>query len=270
MNLLYCKLNRVGKYAKANELRNKARQLQRKADDKKYWCKMWYKKLGLYISPFNLDAKISSDVLLFNEKEVEDLLYYVKSGSMVLVKGPKHSGKTMLGMQVIENFKGKGKVIYLDLETYNKELDIGHILIGNQSFHRKFLNMYPRDMVLIVDNAITQDTDFYRRLQYFYDQGYLRSVVLIYKADELVEVPGSIISRVGSKQFNLKKISKEQILKVLEQRLKGLLFNHEHLDYIYSKSIDLEDYMANLNKIAEHFYTTHKKRMDINFIKRMI
>jgi hypothetical protein len=231
---------------------------------------MWYEKLGLYNSPFNLDGKTSSDKLMFNEKELDDLLYYVKSGSMVSIKGPKYSGKTFLAMKLIEAFKGKGKLIYIDLDTYAKELDIGHILIGNQPIHRKLLNMYPKDMILIIDNAITMENDFYKRLQYFYDQNYLRSVILINKENELVEMPGSVISRIGNKQINLKELNKENTINIVLNRLNGLLFSKEHLEYIYSKSLDTNNFMDNLTTIAEHFYRTDKKKMDITFIKRMI
>ena len=143
----------------------------------------WFRKLGYYKNPLETNGLITADAPLRYEDKVKDLLYFIESGSLVIIKGPKHSGKTWLASQIISKHKGKGKVIYLDLDKYNDEIDIANVLIGNQNLLRRFRNLYPKNMILIIDNAISLNNDFYKRLQFFYDQGYIKSAIFIFKSD---------------------------------------------------------------------------------------
>lgn len=231
---------------------------------------MWYKTLGYKINPFTTDAKRAVDTLIKYDVELENLLYWIESGSIILVEGPSYSGKTRLAMEVIENFKGYGKVIYLDLSTYSQELDISHILIGNQSFHRKFLNLMPKDMILIIDNATTLKSDFYKRLQYFYDQDYLRSVLFIRKSEFELNLPESVLDRIAHKKILLKDLAKKDSIKIVKNRLKEDFFSDEQLEYVWNKSRSFPTFMFNLETIAKAFVDENKKRMDQKFIDKVL
>ncbi len=230
---------------------------------------MTIKKLGLGINAFSDDARRTVDRLVTNEDKADDLIYYVESEGMVLIQGPKNSGKTRLAMEVIDRFKGEGKVIYIDLDKYKKELDIGHLLVGNQGFLRRFFNRMPKDFILIVDNAINLDTDFYRRIQYFYDQGYLKSVIFIKNSYHELVLPNSMASRIGNKVINLKGLKKEDCLKIASNRL-GKFFNEKHLNNIWNLSGDLSTFLGNCEKVAYHYIEEERKRLDVNFINRVL
>lgn len=231
---------------------------------------MWYKKLKYKKNPFTTDAKRSVDSLVKYEEELDNLLYWIESGSIVLLEGPSYSGKTRLAMEVIENFKGYGKVIYIDLNTYNQELDIAHILIGNQSFHRKFLNLMPKDMILIIDNATTLKSDFYKRLQYFYDQGYLRSVLFVRKSEFALELPNSIYDRIAHKKILLKDLTKKESIQIVKNRLKEEFFSDEQLEYVWNKSRNFPTFMFNLETIAKTFVEEERKKLDQRFINKVL
>ncbi len=230
---------------------------------------MNYKQIGLGVYAFSDDARKTIDELVAHKEEAEDLLYWVEAEGMVLIKGPEKSGKTRLALEVIENFRGDGKVIYIDLDTYNKEVDIGHLLIGNQPFFRKIRNKMPKDMILIVDNAHSLDTDFYRRLQFFFDQGYLKSVVLIKKSDANLELPDSIKSRIGNKVIELKELGKDECVEIMNARLNGFL-NENHLEKIWTKSKGLSNFLENCEKIATNYLDEGRKKIDINFIEKVL
>ncbi len=230
---------------------------------------MSYKKLGIKTNAFSDDAKKTVDELIRNEEDADNLIYWVESESMTLIRGPRNSGKTRLALEVIEEFRGEGKLIYLDLDTYNKEIDIAHLLIGSQPFHRKLLNKMPKDMTLIIDNAYDLDTDFYERVQYFYDQGYLKSVIIIEKADTDLELPNSIKSRIGNKIINLKELTKKDAIKIAEKRLENFL-NKEQLGKIWDKQPGLGNLLKNANKIADAYIEQERKRLDAKFIEKVL
>ncbi len=199
---------------------------------------------------FSDNAVQSSDEILFNQEHVDDLLYWIESESMVLIKGPEKSGKTRLAFEVIDQYKGS--IIYIDMNTYNKEIDIGHLLVGSQPWHRKLFNKKPKNMILIIDNAHNLDTDFYERLQYFFDQKYLQSVLFIEREDKPLELPKSIVSRIGHKTITLKEISKEESILIMNQRLQGLL-EEEHLEHIWKKSKSFQTFVSLCEKVIEAY-----------------
>ncbi len=233
----------------------------------------WYKKFQLSRNPFLKNPKINADLIVKDIPKLKDLLYYVESDSIVIVRGEKNSGKTRFALEVLNTIKPKQKNLYIDLKHYNKNVDIEDILLSVQPMHRRLLKLYPKNIVLIIDNAFNFNPKFYHRLQYFYDQEYIKSAVIIYKADELVEIPPSIMSRVGSKYIDLSNMTKDSAIKIVSNRLKGKIFNDEHLDVIYSKSKGFEDFLSNCEKIAVHYANSRKdfsRKIDIHFIRRML
>ncbi len=230
---------------------------------------MKYKELGLGVYAFSADAHKTVDNLVTNLNEVKDLLYWVESESVVLIKGPEKSGKTRLALEIIDNFKGEGKVIYIDLNTYNKEVDVGHLLVGNQSLFRRFFDKLPEDMILIVDNAHDLNNDFYRRLQYFFDQGYLKSVVFIQKSEVDLNLPDSINSRIGNKIIDLKLLDRNVCLEIAGIRFDGFL-NNNNLEKIWGKSNDLVSFFENCQKIADSYLDEGRKSVDNNFIEKVL
>lgn len=221
------------------------------------------------MNAFSDDAKRTVDELIKHSEKAQDVVEWVESGSMILIQGPRKSGKTRLAMEVVENFRGKGRVIYIDLDKYNKELDIGHVLIGNQPFQRKLFNKMPKGFILIVDNAHDLGNDFYKRLQYFYDQDYLQSVLLIKKTEGELELPKSILDRIGNKIIELEELKKEDYLKIASNRL-GNFFSKSHLKQIWQRSEDFSTFLSNCEKVASEFIEEDRKKLDTNFINKVL
>ena len=228
-----------------------------------------HKKLGLSKHAFSLDARKTVDELVKDEEHARDLLYWVESESIVLLKGPVNSGKTRLAFEVVENYKGEGRVVYLDLDTYNRDVDIGHLLIANQSFLRRFFNKMPRDMILILDNISELSDDFFKRVQYYFDQGYIKSVVLVKKDGVDLSLPDSVWSRIGNKVIELKAFSKAEALELAGDRL-GKYFNKNQLELLWKHSGDLESLFGVAELVLEEYLRLGKKKLDVKFIEKVL
>lgn len=230
---------------------------------------MEYKKIGLNKRSFSADAKRTNDELIKYFEEAENLLYWTESESMVLIEGPQKSGKTRLAFEVVENHKGEGKVIYLDQNTYNREIDISYLLMANQGFFRKFLNKKPKDMILILDNVINMDNDFFKRIQYYYDQGYLKSVIFIKKAGVELKLPKSILSRIGHKKVKLEALKKDECLEIAHERLRNFM-DYKHLEKVWAYSKNLETLLKNAQLVADEFIIKDRKKLDMKFIDKVL
>ena len=101
------------------------------------------------LNPFNIDF-----ALVGRKNEAEELLYRIEAGSMMVIEGKEGSGKTALLKHAIDNFKGKGKVIYVDGNKLSKRLNIDSLLIKRSGFLRgKLLKKKPKEMILLLDNV---------------------------------------------------------------------------------------------------------------------
>lgn len=228
----------------------------------------WFKKLGLKKNPFVLDPSKFKDRFMFNKNHLDNLIYWIKASSIVVVRGPKYSGKTKLVLELRKSFSGK--IIYIDLNKYNKQINIGSLLIKSQPLHRRLLNLYPKNMILILDNTSNFAPDFYKRLQYFFDEGYIKSLIFVYKSNKIVNMPLSLVSRIGNKYIDLNSFNKQEAIQIIDSRLKGKVFSNEHLEFIYDKSEDFESFVVNCEKIAQHLAYKDNKDVDFNFIRKVL
>jgi Cdc6-like AAA superfamily ATPase len=212
----------------------------------------WYTELGFALNPFEKDPfKINSSLIGY-EKEVEDLLYLVDAGSTVLIEGPPASGKTTLLKEIIEEFGGEGKIIYVNGDKVNKRIDIEELLIKNQSFLRKLMNQKPDGMILLLDNALALGRKSYERLQYYFDQNYLRSIVFATTNSKLLKFPGSLFDRIGKRKITTRKLHMDDAVSMVLLRIEDNEFlSKQDLEKIYALSDgDIYDFLKNCEKLG--------------------
>ncbi|MCF7862301.1 AAA family ATPase [Candidatus Woesearchaeota archaeon] len=212
----------------------------------------WYTELGFALNPFEKDPfKINSSLIGY-EKEVEDLLYLVDAGSTVLIEGPPATGKTTLLKEIIEEFGGEGKIIYVNGDKINKRIDIEELLMKNQNFWRRLMNKKPNGMILLLDNALALPRKSYERLQYYFDQNYLKSVVFATTESKLLKFPGSLFDRIGKRKISTKKLHMDDAVSMVLQRIEDNEFiSKEDLEKIYALSDgSIYKFLENCEKIG--------------------
>ena len=151
----------------------------------------WFESLGYSYNPFILNPLDFEDELLIGmEEEAKELLYRVKAGSMVFIEGKEGSGKTVLLKHVIDNFKGEGKVVYLDANKVNKTEDIEKIL---------FKKGKKKGMILLLDNVSSLSKHNSEKIKYLFDEDFIKSVVFTGESFGSAVLSESIKQRIGSR-----------------------------------------------------------------------
>jgi predicted AAA+ superfamily ATPase len=235
----------------------------------------WYVELGYAANPFETDPlKIDSDILGYDD-EVDDLLYHVESGNAVLIEGPKGSGKTMLLKEVIKEFGGKGRVVYINAEKLNKRLEIDDVLMRNQSFMRKIQGKKPKSMILLIDNAVAFPRKVYERLQYYFDQGYLLSIIFATQDHKKLQFPNSLFDRIGYRKIMTKPLTKEQAIEMAYERLNvdeedDAILSKENLEKIYELSDDLISFLRNASSVAGYMVENDLDKCEIKTIQKAL
>ena len=206
----------------------------------------------------NLNNLKENSNLIGRDEEIKEILYRIASGNMLLIEGEEGTGKTALLKHAIENFGGKGKVIYLDVGTFGNRFDVSKLL------NKK------KDMILLIDNIQHLSEQNNKKIKYFYDQDYIKSVVFTTNDYSLVNFTNSIKSRIGRNIIKLKKLNKNDFFEIIEGRLdEEISFSKEVLDKLYKDSANLKCFLENCNSLCGYLKDEYRNKAGLEDIKHI-
>ena len=156
---------------------------------------------------------------------------------MLFIEGKPGTGKTTLLKFAIDNFKGRGKVIYINCKKMDKELDIEKVLLKKYGFFSRLLNKKPRDMILMLDEVQYLSKKNTEKIKYYYDQNYIKAVVFTSKNFTASKLAPSLKHRIGSRVITMGDLTEEDAIALIKSRIGNHpILNEEIVKEIYSKS----------------------------------
>lgn len=212
---------------------------------------MWYKAYGYSQNPFEINPLKEKTNLIGYEKELDNTIYHISTGSILFIESMRGNGRTKFLKAVIDNFTGK--IIYVDAEKLKKNLDIENLLAKKNG---KIFSKLPENMILIIDNADELSNVNYERLKYFFDKNNLRSIVFAGNNFKKSKLPESVKHRIGDNVISLKEIEKDELFKIfinkLETNKDESLVDKETLEKVYILSNkNIKKTIKTLNLMAE-------------------
>jgi len=233
---------------------------------------MWYEELGYDENPFELNP-FKIDFKLANRKsEAEELLYRIEAGTIMLIEGKEGSGKTALLKHAIDNFKGKGKVIYINGDKLSKRLDVEELLIKRAGLIRgRLLKKKPKGMILLFDNVHQLTRKNCEKIKFYFDQDYLKSVVFTASSYNNVEFTESLRDRIGERIIRLNSLKEEDAVQIVKDRFKEDFLTEDIIREIYRNSNkNLKKFLNDSFFIAEHIFNNDKKKIEKNEVKSIL
>lgn len=206
----------------------------------------WYEKYDFNENPFeNFKNKT-----IGYEEILEEMFYAIMAGNMVFLEGEEGSGKTQLLREIIYNFGGYGKVIYVNCKLLDKELNVERLLKERYGILGKFFNKKPRNMILLLDNIEYLSKENAERIKYYYDQNYLRTVIFASSDMSNVGLHPSIEQRI-SKKVKLPKLSEYEAVQVVRERVGDELLSDRTIKEIYRMSgRNNRNFLKNCEKVC--------------------
>lgn len=233
---------------------------------------MWYEELGYDENPFEVNP-FKIDFKLVNRKnEAEELLYRIEAGSMMLIEGKDGIGKTSLLKHAIDNFKGKGKVIYIDGDKLSKRLNVEELLIKRSGLIRgRLLKKKPKRMILLFDNVHQLTEKQSEKIKFYFDQDYLKSVVFTTDNYKNVSFSDSLRDRIGERVIVLNNLKEEDAIQIIKDRFKEELLREEIIKEIYKNSDkNLKQLLTNCSFVLEYITDNEKKEIKKDEIKKIL
>jgi len=213
----------------------------------------WYEKLDFFENPFEVNLFKTEYEMLGLDEEKKEALYRVRSGSMLLIEGPEGSGKTAILKHIIDNFKGRNRLIYVNGKRLNKGLDIERLLLNSSGIRGKIFRKKPKGMILLMDSVESISKHNADKIKYYFDQDYLRSVVFTAKDYSKIELDESIKDRIDKRIIKLSDLKKKDYVKLIKRRLEGKeLFSKDVLKVIVSNSDSPKEALINAEIVARN------------------
>jgi len=229
----------------------------------------WFNKIGFKANPLEYDPIISKVEPIGLDNEIKELLYRVKSGSIVLIEGPEGSGKTTLLNAVIDKFKGNRKIIYVDSGTISKQLNITELLKGYSGFFkRKMLNKKPKKMILLLDNVQEMTKRNCERIKFYFDQDYFLSVVFTTGNYDEVEFSESLIDRIVD-TVTLEPVDADKAVKIVQSRLKKKVLPEQVIRALWVRSGSMDKFIRSCEALASLVVDEGRETAEIKDIERV-
>ncbi len=223
------------------------------------FMKEWYKKLGYYQNPFLINPMKERTSMIGARQQLEDAMYYLQAGNLVVVEAKKGNGKTKFLRTLIDNFRGK--VIYVNARKLDKTLDVEELLRNKNGFSGKIMGKKPKGMMLMIDNAEELSLVNIERLKNYFDQGYLQSIIFTTSDLESCEFSNSMKNRIGRRVITLEKPEYNDMKAIIKERLdekedeEEPLINEEHIKKIYETSESVGDMFVRMESAFEKMDT---------------
>ena len=198
--------------------------------------------------------------LIGRDVEKKEMIYRIASGNMLLIEGAKGVGKTALLKDAIDNFKGHGKVVYIDVGTFGKRLNIARLLKGRS-----------KGMILLIDNIQYLSESNNKKIKYFYDQDYIKSVVFTTGDSKAVSFTDAIRSRIGRNVLKLKALSKSNVLKIAQDQLEeDFVISDEVLNELYKESKNLKRFLINCDLLCNSLDREEKSEAEVEDVAKVV
>ncbi|MDD4878449.1 MAG: hypothetical protein PHO02_05440 [Candidatus Nanoarchaeia archaeon] len=142
---------------------------------------LWYRKIGFAENPFSIKPGIYSDSVYGYSNVISEVAKGVLAGKIQFVRGNYGNGKSTMLKYLLRKFGGKGKLAYFSCNRLEDRLDVKRILNGRYGFVGKFLDLKPKNMILLLDEAQCLSKDDFNNILRYYDSGNLKSILFVAK-----------------------------------------------------------------------------------------
>jgi Cdc6-like AAA superfamily ATPase len=219
----------------------------------------WYKSLGMEKDPF-INNIIELDLnLIGREDECKEVIYQINSGGILIIQGPTGSGKTSLLKFAIDNFKGDGRVIYIDAKKLSRRLNISDLIKNKLD-----------GMILLMDNVQSLSGKNNDQLKYYYDEDKIKSIIFTIDDYTQVNFSESLKQRIGNNRITLNPLSQDQVIQVIKSKLNNnSILPINVIKKLYNLSENLSDLMYRCSLLCSFLVENKKKKATLKDVNKV-
>lgn len=218
----------------------------------------WYEQLGFSYNPFTIKPGLFS--LRGRNDVAEQVKTAIFSGKICILEGTYGSGKTSMLQEIIDEYKGKRKVVYFACNRLKSNFNVDKILL-ERSLINKVFNIKAKNMIILLDEAEHLEKADIKRILDHHKKGYFKSVVFITHDKTLIDVPDVLV-------FNFSQIEPETIISIVRDRIGETPYMPDEVILeLYSKSTSMRGFLKTCEQFMRKMVLEEKKEATLKDAK---
>ncbi|MDP3728953.1 MAG: hypothetical protein Q8R18_05905 [bacterium] len=229
---------------------------------------VWFRELGFHTNPFSIKPAVFHDKVIGFDKVVDEISYGILNNKIVLVEGDYGQGKSSILKKLLNDFGGKKQVIYYSCNRMDSRLNVKTLLNGRYGFVGQLFDIKPKEMILLLDEAQELNSKDYERLYSYYQEGYIKSIVLVGKGIKKGElVPGF---KAHIEEVGMAKMNEDLALQVVKKRIGNLtLLPDSIVRKIYQRSNNnVRVMLKTCEELCKKAVESGRKKISEDFLKQ--
>src|SRR3989338_6656210 len=229
---------------------------------------VWFRELGFHTNPFSIKPAVFHDHVIGFDKVVDEISYGILNNKVVLVEGDYGQGKSSILKKLLNDFGGKKQVIYYSCNRMDSRLNVKSLLNGRYGFVGQLFDIKPKEMILLLDEAQELNSKDYERLYSYYQEGYIKSIVLVGKGIKKSEIVSGFKNH--TEEVSMHKMNEDLALQVIKRRVGELpLLPDIVVRKIYQRSDNnVRVMLKTCEEVCKKAVETGRKRVTEDFLKQ--
>lgn len=229
---------------------------------------VWFRELGFHNNPFSIKPAAFHDQVIGFDKIVDEISYDILNRKLVLVEGDYGNGKSSILKRLLNDFGGKKQVVYYSCNRMDAHLNVKMLLNGRYGFLGELFDMKAKDMIFLLDEAQELHAKDYERLYSYYQEGYIKAIVLVGKGIKKGEIVSGFKNHL--EEVSLHKMNEDLALQVIKRRVGEMpLLPDVIIRKIYQHSdSNVRIMLKSCEEICKRAVETGRKRVTEDFLKQ--
>ncbi|MBU4501500.1 MAG: ATP-binding protein [Nanoarchaeota archaeon] len=179
----------------------------------------WYNQLGFYNNPFSIKPAAYHDEIMGHAGIIDEVLDKVRSGNILFIEGEYGIGKTTILKRIINEFGGKGKVVYYSCNRSENGLKVDRLAKGSRGFFGKVFNTEPKNLILLLDEVQDLSQEDCEGLHNSLDDKSFKSIILVSQKFKDVTFGNGLKGLIGKNVINVKKYTGPEAIEFIRRRI---------------------------------------------------
>ena len=232
--------------------------------------KIWYKTMGFSKNPFDTMPRINE--LKGVDSLLQEIVYHIQAGNIFVIEGKEGKGKTSILLNTINQFNGIKKLMYINCETLHRHENITSIIKKRNGFWNRLLGKKPKQIILLLDNTTKLSKKNFNRLKYYFDQDYIRSLVITTENYKETRISDSLKERIGKRIVRIPNLNENDAIEIISNRIgDSKILNENILRKIFKhNNSSVKILLQNCEKVAISANEDDRlniKMKDLNILK---
>ena len=230
---------------------------------------VWYQELGFFNNPFSIKPAAFHNELMGLNQIIKEINNKVAGSNIIFISGGYGTGKTTVLKKIINEFKGKKRVIYYNYNQSERSIDYDELLT-NVSWWRKLFGIRKKNMIILLDEAQDMNKKDIEQVKKYHEEGFFKSVILVSKKEDM-KLTKELEEIIVENKFELGNIDKTDAVKMMRRRIGKLKFiSDKNIIKIFNKNTNPRVFLRNCEDVCRYAFENDSKEATEEHIKKVL